>query len=132
MAEGKDVRDDRKYSKEHEWAKVEGDSVLVGISDFAQNSLHEITYVEVSEAGTTVAINGECGLIESMKASSEIYSPIAGEITEVNSALEDAPELVNESPYEKGWLYRIKPSNLEADLDGLMDAKAYSEYTESL
>ena len=132
MAEGKDVRDDRKYSKEHEWAKVEGDLVLVGISDFAQNSLHEITYVEVSEAGTTVDINGECGLIESMKASSEIYSPIGGEITEVNSALEDAPELVNESPYEKGWLYKIKPSNLEADLESLMDAKAYSEYTESL
>ncbi len=132
MAEGKDVRDDRKYSKEHEWAKIEGDLVIIGISDFAQNSLHEITYVEVSEAGTTVDINGECGLIESMKASSEIYSPIAGEITEVNSALEDAPELVNESPYEKGWLYKIKPSNLEADLDSLMDAKAYSEYTESL
>jgi glycine cleavage system H protein len=127
-----DVKDDRKYSKDHEWIKVEGDLVVVGITDFAQNSLHEITFVEISEVGTSLEANSECGLVESMKASSDIFSPVGGEIVEVNSELEDAPEIVNEDPYGKGWMFKLKPSNLDADLAGLMDAAAYKEFIESL
>jgi glycine cleavage system H protein len=127
-----EVKDDRKYSKDHEWIKVEGDLVVVGITDFAQNSLHEITFVEISEVGTVLEANGECGLVESMKASSDIFSPVAGEIVEVNSELEDAPEIVNEDPYGKGWMFKLKASNLDADLAGLMEAAAYKEFIESL
>ncbi|MFW9805804.1 MAG: glycine cleavage system protein GcvH [Candidatus Thorarchaeota archaeon] len=127
-----EVKDDRKYSKDHEWIKVEGDLVVVGITDFAQNSLHEITFVELSEVGTVLDANSECGLVESMKASSDIFSPVGGEIVEVNSELEDAPEIVNEDPYGKGWMFKLKPSNLDADIAGLMDASAYKEFIESL
>ena len=127
-----EVKDDRKYSKDHEWIKVEGDLVVVGITDFAQNSLHEITFVEISEVGTKLEANGECGLVESMKASSDIFSPVGGEIVEVNNELEDAPEIVNEDPYGKGWMFKLKPSNLDTDLAGLMDAGAYKEFIESL
>lgn len=127
-----EVKEGLRYSKEHEWIKVEGDLAIVGITDFAQNSLHEITFVEISEAGTTLEANGECGLVESMKASSDIFTPVAGEIVEVNSALEDAPEIVNEDPYGKGWMFKIKPSNLDGDLAGLMDAAGYKAYIDSL
>ncbi|NHI89045.1 MAG: glycine cleavage system protein GcvH [Candidatus Thorarchaeota archaeon] len=127
-----DVKDDRKYSKDHEWVKVEGGLVVVGITDFAQNSLHEITFVEISEVGTTLEASNECGLVESMKASSDIFSPIGGEIVEVNTELEDAPEIVNEDPYGKGWMFKLKPSNLDADIAGLMDAAAYKDFIESL
>jgi len=127
-----EVKDDRKYSKDHEWIKVEGNLVVVGITDFAQNSLHEITFVEISDVGTSLEANSECGLVESMKASSDIFSPVGGEIVEVNSELEDAPEIVNEDPYGKGWMFKIKPSNLDADIAGLMDAAAYKEFIESL
>ncbi|MFX1606022.1 MAG: glycine cleavage system protein GcvH [Promethearchaeota archaeon] len=127
-----EVKDDRSYSKDHEWVKVEGGIAVVGITDFAQNSLHEITFVEISEVGTVLEANGECGLVESMKASSDIFSPVSGEIVEVNAALEDAPEIVNEDPYGKGWMFKIKPSNLDADIAGLMDAAAYKEFIDSL
>ena len=127
-----EVKDDRKYSKDHEWVKVEGGLVVVGITDFAQNSLHEITFVEISEVGTTLEASNECGLVESMKASSDIFSPIGGEIVEVNTELEDAPEIVNEDPYGKGWMFKLKPSSLDADLEGLMDAAAYKDFVESL
>jgi glycine cleavage system H protein len=127
-----EVKDDRKYSKDHEWVKVEGDLVVVGITDFAQNSLHEITFVEISEVGTTLEASNECGLVESMKASSDIFSPVGGEIVEVNTELEDAPEIVNEDPYGKGWMFKLKPSNLDTDIAGLMDAAAYKDFIESL
>ncbi len=122
---------DLMYSKDHEWVKVEGDLVVVGITDYAQNALHEITFVELPEVGSTVEANVECGLVESMKASSDIFSPVSGEVAEVNTKLEDAPELVNEDPYGKGWMMKIKPSNLDEDLKALMDATAYVEFTES-
>lgn len=126
-----EVPTDRNYSKEHEWAKVEGDLVTVGITDHAQNSLHEITFVEISEVGTVVKTGDECGLVESMKASSDIFSPVSGEIVEVNSELEDAPEIVNEDCYGKGWMFKVKHSNLDAEIASLLDAKAYKEYLES-
>ncbi len=132
MSDGSEIRDGLYYSKDHEWSKVEGDIVTIGITDYAQNSLHEITYVEVKEAGTSLNANEECGLVESMKASSDIFTPVAGEITEVNGELEDAPEIVNESPYDKGWMFKIKASNLEGDLAALMDANGYKEYIASL
>lgn len=126
-----EVPENLKYSKDHEWVKVESDMVIIGITDYAQNSLHEITYVEINEVGTVLEQNQECGLVESMKASSDVLSPVAGEIIEVNSKLEDAPELVNESPYGEGWMFKIKPSNLD-DMASLLDAAAYKKYIESL
>ncbi|MHA1942813.1 MAG: glycine cleavage system protein GcvH [Candidatus Thorarchaeota archaeon] len=127
-----EIKDELRYSKDHEWIKVEGDIAVVGITDYAQNSLHEITFVEISDVGTVLEANGECGLVESMKASSDIITPVAGEIVEVNGALEDAPEIVNEEPYGKGWMFKIKPSNLDAELAELMDAAGYKAYIESL
>ena len=126
-----EVKDGLSYSAEHEWVKVEDDIAIIGITDHAQNALHEITFVEISEVGTVLKANDECGLVESMKASSDIFSPIGGEIIEVNAELEDAPEIVNEDCYGKGWMFKIKPSNLEADLAALMDAKAYKTFLES-
>lgn len=132
MSDGSEIKDGLYYSKEHEYAKVEGDIVTVGITDYAQNSLHEITYVEIKEVGTTLSANDECGLVESMKASSDIITPVAGDIIEVNGELEDAPEIVNESPYDKGWMFKVKASNLDGDLGALMDAGAYKDYIASL
>ena len=132
MGDGSEVIDGFYYSKEHEYVKIEGDLATIGITDYAQNALHEITYVEIKDVGTTLSVNEDCGLVESMKASSDILTPVGGEIVEVNAELEDAPEVVNESPYEKGWLFKIKPSNLDDDLKTLMDSKAYQEYIASL
>ena len=126
-----EIRDGLSYSAEHEWVKVEGDIVIIGITDHAQNALHEITFVEISEVGTVLEANAECGLVESMKASSDIFTPIAGEIVEVNTVLEDAPETINEDCYGKGWMFKIKPSNLEADLAALMDGNGYKALIES-
>ena len=122
------IPDDLYYTDEHEYVSPDDDGVVViGITDYAQHSLHEITFVELPEVGSSVEADSECGLVESMKASSDIFSPLSGEIAEVNSDLEDAPELVNEEPYGKGWMFKIKPSNLDAEMGALMDAKAYSE-----
>ena len=127
-----DVPKELKYSKEHEYVRIEGDLAVIGITDYAQNSLHEITYVEINEVGTTLDANQECGLVESMKASSDIFSPLAGEIVEVNTDLEDAPEAINNSPYDEGWLFKLKPSNLDGDLAALMDVDAYKDYIATL
>jgi glycine cleavage system H protein len=127
-----EIKEGLRYSKDHEWIKVEGDVAIIGITDYAQNSLHEITFVEISEVGTVLEANGECGLVESMKASSDIFTPVAGEIVEVNGELEDAPEIVNEDPYGKGWMFKIKPSNLDTDVAELMDAKGYEEFIASI
>jgi len=126
-----EIRDGLSYSAEHEWVRVEGDIVVIGITDHAQNALHEITFVEISEVGTVLKANDECGLVESMKASSDIFTPIGGEIVEVNTDLEDAPETINEDCYGKGWMFKIKPSNLKADLAALMDGNAYKAFIES-
>ena len=126
-----EIKDDLKYSKEHEWVRIEGDVCVIGITDHAQNSLHEITFVEISEVGTVLKANDECGLVESMKASSDLFTPVGGEIIEVNTVLEDAPETVNEDCYGAGWMFKIKPSNLDADLAALLDAAGYKEFIES-
>lgn len=129
--DGTEVKDGLYYTKEHEYAKIQGDVVVVGITDHAQNSLHEITFVEISEVDTVVKAGEECGLVESMKASSDIFSPVSGKIVEVNTELEDAPEIVNEDCYGKGWMFKIKPSNLKADLAKLMKADAYRTFIAS-
>jgi len=126
-----EIKDDLKYSKEHEWVRIEGDICVIGITDHAQNSLHEITFVEISEVGTVLKANDECGLVESMKASSDLFTPVGGEIIEVNTVLEDAPETVNEDPYGAGWMFKIKPSNLDGDLAALLDAAGYKAFIES-
>nr|WP_319394227.1 glycine cleavage system protein GcvH [uncultured Desulfobacter sp.] len=117
---------DVKYTDDHEWAKVEGDLVSVGISDYAQDQLGEIVFVELPETGDTFGKGDEFGSVESVKAVSEIYLPISGEIVEVNEDLEDAPELVNTDCYDKGWLVKIKPDDL-SEMDSLKDQAAYLE-----
>ncbi|MDG2018585.1 MAG: glycine cleavage system protein GcvH [Porticoccaceae bacterium] len=114
-----------KYANSHEWARLESDGiVVVGITDHAQDALGDIVFIELPEPGAEVDAAAEVAVIESVKAASDIYSPVSGEIVEVNSALEDEPELVNGSPYEDGWLFTVKV-NLSEDLSGLLDAEAY-------
>ncbi len=117
---------DIKYTDDHEWAKVEGDLVSVGISDYAQDQLGEIVFVEMPEIGDTFGQGDEFGSVESVKAVSEIFLPVSGEIVEINSELEDAPELVNTDCYNKGWLVKIKPQDL-SEMDSLKDQAAYLE-----
>ena len=124
------VPEDRRYSKEHEWAQGQDDgSVLVGITEFAQHELGDVVYVELPKPGDHVAQSAQMGEIESVKAVSELFSPVTGEIVAVNDEVQTTPELVNESPYEKGWLVRVKPDD-PAELDGMLDAGAYASLTE--
>ena len=118
--------DDIGYAKSHEWAKANGDSVKVGITDYAQDQLGDIVFVELPEVGDSLEKGAEFGTVESVKAVSEIYIPIGGEITAVNTALEDAPEHVNNSPYSDGWMIEVKPNDM-AEMDSLMSKDAYLE-----
>jgi len=122
---------DRKYSKDHEWVSVAGGVGTVGISDHAQEQLGDVVFVEVPEAGTKVEQGGQVATIESVKAASEIYSPVSGEVVEGNAALADEPALVNSDAHGAGWIFKIKLAN-PAELDGLMDEAAYKSYLESL
>ena len=124
------VPEDRRYSREHEWALSEADGlVLVGITDFAQHELGDVVYVELPKPGDRVTQNARMGEVESVKAVSELFSPVSGEVTAVNDEVKDAPELLNESPHEKGWLIRVKPDD-PAELDSLLDAAAYAALIE--
>ncbi|MGD9368177.1 MAG: glycine cleavage system protein GcvH [Desulfobacteraceae bacterium] len=118
--------DDVKYSEDHEWAKSRGDNVRIGITDYAQDQLGDIVFVEVPEVGDTFDQGAEFGTVESVKAVSEMYMPVGGEIVAVNEALEDAPELLNQDPYGKGWIAEVKAAD-PAEMDDLMDKKAYLE-----
>jgi glycine cleavage system H protein len=123
-----DNPDDRKYSKEHEWAKVEGGTAVVGITDYAQDQLGDVVYVELPKVGDRVEQFKTFGVIESVKTASDLYAPVSGEVVEVNQALIDEPAKVNESPYDSGWMIKIRAADataLERELDGLMDAGAY-------
>ncbi len=124
-----DIPKDRFYTKTHEWALLEGDTVLVGITDYAQDALGDIVYVELPELGRRVAAGEGVAVVESVKTASDIYAPVAGEILEVNPALEKTPELINQDPYGEGWIFRLRPDNL-ADLDGLLDAEGYAQVLE--
>lgn len=116
-----------KYAASHEWARLESDgTVVVGITDHAQDALGDVVYVELPEVGASVDQGSEVAVVESVKAASDIYSPVSGEVVEINGALEDEPETVNSSPYADGWFFRVKPSDL-SELEGLMDAEGYAE-----
>ncbi len=118
---------DLKYSKSHEWARDEGDgTVTVGITDHAQELLGDLVFVELPEVGMPVQAEGECAVVESVKAASDIYSPVSGEIIEVNQALADAPESINEDAYGAGWIFKVRVSDA-AQLQGLLDADGYTE-----
>lgn len=121
---------DLKYSKEHEWVRLEGDIATVGISDFAQEQLGDVVFVELPDVGKQVEQNGDAAVVESVKAASEVYAPLTGEIVEVNAALEDDPELVNQSPTGEGWFMKIRLSD-PSQLNGMMDEAAYNDFTAS-
>jgi glycine cleavage system H protein len=116
---------DLKYATSHEWARILDDNVIeVGISDYAQESLGDVVYVELPEIGLAVAAGDECCAVESVKAASDIYAPVSGEVVAINEELDGEPELLNESPYENGWMFRIKASDM-SELDELLSADDY-------
>lgn len=122
--------EDLKYTKEHEWARREGDSVRVGITQFAQDSLGDIVYVDIPAPGTAVTAGAPFGEVESTKSVSDLYSPVSGTIVDRNAALEDSPELVNSDPYGEGWMVVIEPANA-AEIDDLLSAEAYKALVEA-
>jgi len=116
--------DNLRYAEDHEWTRLEGDKVKIGIDDYAQDQLGDIVFVELPEVGATFSKGEEFGTVESVKAVSELFMPIGGEILAINTALEETPEHVNNSPYDEGWMIEIKPSDV-AEMDALMDKEAY-------
>ncbi len=125
------IPSDLRYLDSHEWARLESDgTVTVGISDHAQAALGDLVFVEVPEVGKTLSKGGAAAVVESVKAASDVYSPISGEVTAANDALGSAPELVNQDPYGKGWLFKLKPGN-KSELDQLLDAAAYEKALEA-
>jgi len=118
--------EDLSYTEDHEWIQTDGDTVKIGISDYAQDQLGDIVFVELPEVGDTLKKGDEFGTVESVKAVSELYIPISGEITGLNKSLEDAPEVVNTDPYNDGWMIEVQPSNPQ-ELDELLDRNAYIE-----
>ncbi len=125
------IPDDLKYASSHEWVRIDEEgNATVGISDHAQDALGDIVFVELPEVGTTVNAREEVAVVESVKAASDIYSPVSGEVIAVNEALVDAPETVNSGPYDDGWFFKIAISD-EAELADLMDAEAYSDHIEN-
>ncbi|WP_018275574.1 glycine cleavage system protein GcvH [Teredinibacter turnerae] len=125
-----EIRSELKYLSSHEWARVEEDgTVTIGITDHAQEALGDVVFVETPEVGSQVSAGEEAGVVESVKAASDIYSPVTGEVIAVNEVLEEAPETVNESPYDDGWFFKVKPSDV-SELDGAMDSEAYVKSVE--
>ena len=123
-----DIPSNLKYSQGHEWVRLDDDgSVVIGITDHAQQALGELVYVELPETGQSVAVGDGCAVVESVKAASDVYAPVAGEVSGTNESLADEPERVNSDPYDKGWLLRVMPANPQ-DLDALMDADAYEQF----
>jgi glycine cleavage system H protein len=120
-----------KYSKEHEWVRVEGDVATIGITDYAQGQLGDVVYVELPAIGKQVEQDKEAAVVESVKAASEVYAPISGEVVAVNDALADTPGKVNEAPTGDGWFFKVKIKDSK-QLDGLMDEAAYTKYVEGL
>lgn len=122
--------DDIKYASTHEWARLEGDgTVSVGITDHAQEELGDVVYVELPEVGQAVTAGAEAGVVESVKAASDIYAPVGGEVIAINEVLEDSPETVNDSPFDNGWFFRIQPGDV-AELDNLLDVAGYQAVIE--
>ncbi len=121
------IPQDLKYTKKHEWVKIEGDEAVFGLTDYAQGELGDITFVELPQSGREIKQSEAIATVESVKAASDIYAPISGSITEVNSSLQDAPETINQTPYKEGWICRVKVTDA-SEQDNLMDAAAYEKY----
>jgi glycine cleavage system H protein len=124
-----DIPEDLRYTREHEWARMKGDRIVVGITDFAQDQLGDVVYVELPDVGDPVKKGEAFGVVESTKAVSELFAPVSGKVVEVNDPLSDAPETINEDAYEEGWMIAIQPSDPK-ELESLMDAKAYRAFVE--
>jgi glycine cleavage system H protein len=121
-----EIRSELKYLSSHEWARIEDDgTVTVGITDHAQAALGDVVYIELPEVGSTVTAGSEAGVVESVKAASDIFSPISGEVVAINQRLVDAPDTVNSSPYDDGWFFRVEPTDVE-ELEDALDAEGYS------
>jgi glycine cleavage system H protein len=125
------VKEGLRYTKDHEWIKVEGDTGTIGITDYAQEQLGEIVFVELPQVGKQFAAHKEISVVESSKAAGDVYCPVAGKVAEVNAELESKPELVNQDCYGAGWICKLQITDKKA-LDGLMDAKKYEEYLKAL
>lgn len=121
----------RYFTDEHEWIDVEGDTATVGITDYAQGQLGDIVFVELPQVGSEVAKGKDAAVVESVKAASDVYAPISGEVTEANGSLEDDPALVNSSPEDEGWFFKLTIAD-KSELEGLMDAAAYKSFCDSL
>ncbi len=124
-----DFPEDLRYTREHEWARKKGSNYVVGITDFAQSQLGDVVYVELPDVGDPVKKGESFGVVESTKAVSELFAPVTGKVVEVNDPLSDAPETVNEDPYEEGWMIVIEPADPK-ELESLMDAKTYRAFVE--
>ena len=124
------VPEDLHYSKDHEWVRVEGDVGVIGITDHAQNSLGDVVYVELPKAGDSFSAHEPFGSVESVKAVSEIFTPVGGEVVEVNEALQDEPERVNTDPYGEGWMIRVRMTN-PGEVDSLLSAAEYEDFTKA-
>lgn len=123
--------DSVRYQESHEWARLDGDTITIGISDYAQDELGDVVFVELPEVGKSLKKGDAFGVVESVKAASDLYMPAGGEVTEVNGSLKDTPETINEAPFGDGWIIKVKVSDT-AELDDLMDAAAYRSFTEGL
>jgi glycine cleavage system H protein len=131
-AEDSEVPEELYYTKEHEWLKIENDKCRVGITDYAQKSLHEVVYVDLPNVGKALTQNAVLGTVESVKAVSELYSPVSGEIIQRNEELVNSPELVNKQPYGTGWIVLVKPSRLQDELKALLNAQGYAEFLQEV
>ncbi len=118
---------DRKYTQEHEWVRLDGDTAVVGITDFAQDQLGDVVYVELPKVGERIEQMKPFGVIESVKTASDLFAPVTGTVVEVNDGLTDSPQSVNDAPYEAGWLIKVKPDNA-AEIDSLMTADQYAQH----
>lgn len=126
------IPEDIYYTKEHEWVRLEANKCRVGVTDYAQNSLHEIVYVDLPKIGLKVSQMQSLGTVESVKAVADVYSPITGTVLDVNNSLSDAPELVNKSPYGEGWITLVQPEDLKKELPGLMKAPEYKMFLKQI
>jgi glycine cleavage system H protein len=128
----KEIPGDLKFMKSHEWARVEDDgTVTIGISDHAQGLLGDLVYVELPNVGDTIEVGAGCAVVESVKAASDVYAPVSGEVIKVNSDLSDSPETINEDAYGEGWILVVRPSNLQEDMGNLLDPDAYAEQVDN-
>jgi glycine cleavage system H protein len=118
------------YAKSHEWVRIDGDQVTVGISDYAQHALGDVVFAELPDVGQTLSQNQPMGVVESVKAASDVYAPLSGEVTAINEALLNAPETLNSDPYTEGWMIKLRPSDLQNERGALLDAGAYEQHVD--